>query len=224
MLFLTASLVMSACSTNSSDETASASENTSNTESETFDDSVITLVNITNSIFTERSADCFNYINTYEADVMDIHNAHIQPGGLYHYHGNPNAMFDDNPGPNGSPVIGFSADGFPIFGNYFLDSNTCSVRKALSGYSLKSGTRPSSEVDPGGTYDGLYIDDYEYTNTGDLDACNGMSINGQYGYYVTETYPWVMSCFSGTPDTPFSKGSAICLLETYPLQLFKKST
>ena len=51
----------------------------------------------------------------------DAHNAHVQPGGLYHYHGNPNAMFDDNPGPTGSPVIGFAGDGFPIYGSYFLE-------------------------------------------------------------------------------------------------------
>lgn len=44
----------------------------------------------------------------------DEHNAHTQPGGLYHYHGGPNAMFDDNPGSSGSPVIGFAADGFPV--------------------------------------------------------------------------------------------------------------
>jgi len=36
----------------------------------------------------------------------DIHNAHVQPDGTYHYHGNPNAMFDENPTGDGSPVIG----------------------------------------------------------------------------------------------------------------------
>jgi len=135
----------------------------------------------------------------------DAHNAHVQPGGLYHYHGNPNAMFDDNPGVEGSPVIGFAADGFPIYGSYFLDSNTGSVRKAVSGYTLKNGTRASSETDPGGIYDGMYVDDYEYTSAGDLDECNGMTVNGQYGYYVSDSYPWVMNCFSGTPDDSFSK-------------------
>ena len=140
----------------------------------------------------------------------DAHNAHVQPGGLYHYHGNPNAMFDDNPGADGSPVIGFAADGFPIFGSYFLDANTGSVRKALSGYTLKSGSRPpQSEFDPGGEFDGLYIDDYEYTSAGDLDECNGMTVNGQYGYYVSDSYPWVMNCFSGTPDDSFNKADGM---------------
>jgi len=134
----------------------------------------------------------------------DLHNAHTQPGGLYHYHGNPMAMFDDNPGPNGSPVIGFAADGFPIYGSYFLDNNTGTVRKALSGYTVKTGSRGErSDTNPGGDYTGRYVDDWEFTDVGDLDVCNGMTVNGQYGYYVTDTYPWVLSCLSGTPHETF---------------------
>lgn len=139
----------------------------------------------------------------------DSHNAHTQPDGTYHYHGDPKAMFDDNPGENGSPVIGFAADGFPIFGSYFLDPQTNSVRKALSGYELLTGSRPGPDNnDPGGIYNGSYIDDYEFTGIGDLDECNGMTIDGQYGYYVTDTYPWMMACYSGTPDNSFRKGQA----------------
>ncbi len=137
----------------------------------------------------------------------DAHNAHTQPNGSYHYHGNPEALFDDNPGPNGSPVIGFAADGFPIYGSYFLD-DTGTVRKALSGWTLREGQRPSGDGNPGGDYDGLYIDDWEFTNTGDLDRCNGMTVNGQYGYYVTDAYPWVMGCITGTPNASFNKGGA----------------
>jgi hypothetical protein len=136
---------------------------------------------------------------------VDAHNAHVQPNGSYHYHGNPNAMFDDYPGPDGSPVIGFAADGFPIFGSYFYDLNSGSVRTAVSGYTLKNGDRPGGTGDPGGVYDGTYVDDWEWTGAGDLDVCNGMTVEGQYGYYVTDSYPWVMACHSGTPDDSFSK-------------------
>jgi YHYH protein len=144
-------------------------------------------------------------LSTYSRFSTDEHNAHTQPDGTYHYHGNPMAMFDDNPGPLGSPVIGFAADGFPIYGTYFLDNATGQVRKAKSGYTLKQGSRPSSAVDPGGEYNGLYVADYEFTNAGDLDRCNGMTVNGQYGYYVTDSYPWVIKCFSGTPNASFRK-------------------
>ncbi|MDH3729761.1 MAG: YHYH protein [Acidimicrobiia bacterium] len=136
----------------------------------------------------------------------DEHNAHTQPDGSYHYHGNPNALFDDSPGPEGSPVIGFAADGFPIYGSYFVDADNGELRKAVSGYTLRAGDRPSSDTDPGGAYDGLYVDDWEFTGSGDLDECNGMTIDGQYGYYVTDSYPWIIACHSGTPDTSFAKG------------------
>lgn len=136
----------------------------------------------------------------------DANNAHTQPDGTYHYHGNPNAMFNDTPGENGSPVIGFAADGFPIFGSYFLDSESNTVRKAITGYELKEGARPGpDDNDPGGTYSGQYIDDYEFTGSGDLDECNGMTVNGEYGYYVTDSYPWVLACHSGTTDSSFRK-------------------
>ena len=122
-----------------------------------------------------------------------------------HYWWNWAAHVRAEPGPDGSPVIGFAADGFPVYGSYFLDPDSGAVRKAVSGYTLKAGNRPISATDPGGVYDGRYIDDYEFTDSGDLDACNGMTVNGQYGYYVTDAYPWVIACFLGTPDPSFNK-------------------
>lgn len=155
---------------------------------------------------------CGNMASPFRYDPMsplanfgtDSHNAHTQPDGTYHYHGNPNALFYSDVEVI-SPVIGFAADGFPIYGSYFDDNGT--IRKATSSYQLKSGAREAQNgIAPGGTYDGTYVDDYTYSaNTGDLDECNGMTVNGNYGYYVTDAYPWVLGCFSGTPDSSFSK-------------------
>lgn len=136
----------------------------------------------------------------------DSHNAHTQPDGAYHYHGDPKAMYDDS-GSVESGVIGFAADGFPIFGPYINDGGT--VRRVVSGYSLKAGARTNQTGEgafPGGNYDGTFVDDYEFTDAGDLDACNGMTRDGVYGYYVTATYPWVIGCFKGTPNNSFRKG------------------
>jgi hypothetical protein len=135
----------------------------------------------------------------------DSHNGHTQPGGLYHYHGNPNALFDPKETAQGSPVIGFAADGFPIYGPHYIDSKTGKMLTAKSGYTLKSGERPTGDSSPGGSYDGTYIEDYEFTNSGSLDECNGMTVNGHYGYYVTDSYPYVMGCLSGTPNQSFFK-------------------
>lgn len=135
----------------------------------------------------------------------DSHNAHTQPGGLYHYHGNPNALFDPEETEQGSPVIGFAADGFPIYGPHYIDEATGKMLEAKSGYTLKAGSRPSGDTSPGGAFDGTYVQDWEFTDAGTLDKCNGMTINGQYGYYVTASYPNVMGCYAGTPDLSFFK-------------------
>jgi hypothetical protein len=134
----------------------------------------------------------------------DSHNGHTQPDGTYHYHANPMALFSNNAGSEGSPVIGFAADGFPIYGSYFKDASG-NIRKAQSSYTLKSGNRPSGNRDPGGAYTGYYVNDWEYTASGDLDECNGITVNGQYGYYITDSYPWILKCHKGTPDRSFSK-------------------
>ena len=135
----------------------------------------------------------------------DSHNGHTQPGGLYHYHGNLNALFDPQETTLGSPAIGFAADGFPIYGTHYVDPDTGQLLEAKSGYTLRQGSRPTTSGSPGGEFDGTYIQDFEFTGAGTLDECNGMTINGHYGYYVTDSYPYVMGCFAGTPDPSFLK-------------------
>jgi arylsulfatase A-like enzyme len=135
---------------------------------------------------------------------VDSHNAHSQPDGSYHYHGKPNALYQDDTNNAVSPLVGFAADGYPIFGPYFDDNGT--IRKAVPSFQVISGSRPSGADSPGGNYDGTYRDDYQYVeNYGDLDECNGMTVNGIYGYYITDEYPYVLSCFKGTPDSSFNK-------------------
>ena len=152
---------------------------------------------------------CNDMATPYRYDPMgpggefgtDEHNAHTQPDGTYHYHGNPMALFEQATPTAASPVIGFAADGFPIFGSYINDNGT--IRPATSSYRLKTGTRPDG---PGGTYDGTFVDDWEYVaGSGDLDQCNGMIQDGVYGYVVTASYPHVLGCFTGTPDASFNK-------------------
>lgn len=148
----------------------------------------------------------------------DSHNAHPQPDGTYHYHGDPVAMYDvDCEANNGaSPVIGFAADSFPIFGPCFNDNGT--VRKAESSFVLKDNggqrqsvsgyTTPEGGVGnvASNNYDGQFIGDWEYQEgAGDLDECNGMTVDGQYGYYVTDSYPWIMACLKGNVDSTFNE-------------------
>ncbi|WP_166739370.1 YHYH protein [Psychromonas algicola] len=153
----------------------------------------------------------FDPMSSLNSFGTDSHNAHTQPDGTYHYHGNPLAMFTAS-SKAASPVIGFAADGFPIYGSYFDDNGT--IRKAKSSYVLKNNGSLRADVvfagktySPGGSYDGQYVDDFKYDALagGDLDECNGMTVDGHYGYYVTDAYPWVLKCFKGTPDDSFNK-------------------
>jgi len=147
----------------------------------------------------------------------DIHNAHVQPDGMYHYHADPVAVFENDctTVASASPVIGFAADGFPVFGSCITDNG--SIRSAQSSYQLKDDGGPRQDVagyttPTAGTgdissanYDGQFRGDYEYVDgAGDLDECNGMTVDGQYGYYITPSYPWVLACYSGTPDSSFN--------------------
>ncbi|WP_234494201.1 YHYH protein [Vibrio maritimus] len=150
----------------------------------------------------------------------DEHHAHVQPDGTYHYHGNPMAMFEqDCEGGEPSPVIGFAADGFPIYGSCFRDPADGVVKAATSSYQLKSGIRQAvtgyTTPVAGGSvvsnrYDGQFRGDYEYVVAlGSLDECNGMTIEGQYGYYVTNAFPWVLNCFKGDVDSSFGANAQI---------------
>jgi hypothetical protein len=150
----------------------------------------------------------------------DAHNAHVQPDGTYHYHGNPVALFAQDCGTatTASAVIGFAADGFPVFGSCIDDGND-GIAAATSSWALKSGARQAVAgytTPVGGTgdvasdnYDGQFRGDYEYTaDSGDLDECNGMTVDGQYGYYVTSTFPWMINCYKGTVQSSFSARNA----------------
>ena len=124
---------------------------------------------------------------------LDNYNAHVQPNGAYHYHGDPEAGTE-------STLVGYAADGFPIYsagGNY------------ESSYAVKDGERADG---PGGNYDGTYVEDYEYVaGSGDLDQCNGIEIvtddypDGTYAYILTTDFPYIPRCFTGSPDASFSK-------------------
>ena len=105
-------------------------------------------------------------------------------------------------------MIGFAADGFPIFGSYIADGDT--IRLATTSYQLRSGTR---EGGPGGEYDGTFVDDWEYVaGSGDLDECNGRTgvtpdyPDGTYYYVITESFPSIPRCIVGTPSSDFRIG------------------
>ena len=144
---------------------------------------------------------------------LDCNLAHVQPTGAYHYHGVPMSFVPAQPSVR---FIGWAADGYPIVALYGLDNVTGQVREMEASWQLKSGTRPSGDLGPGGTYDGTFGADWEYdAGSGDLDACNGRvgtyedasgdTANG-YHYVLTMTFPYIPRCTTAAADATFNSG------------------
>jgi YHYH protein len=138
---------------------------------------------------------------------VDANNAHVQPGGEYHYHGVPEGFVNlRGGGPTKMTLIGWAADGFPIYARYgySVATNANSALKVMTGsYKLKTSAaagRPSTTLIAMGSF----AQDWEYVaGAGDLDECNGRSgvtpefPGGIYHYYATDTYPYLQRCIKG---------------------------
>ncbi|MEM6757690.1 MAG: YHYH protein [Planctomycetota bacterium] len=146
---------------------------------------------------------------------LDASNAHVQPTGAYHYHGIPTGLLAEHQATGQMTLLGFAADGWPIYGPLGhrdptdLSSPLVELR---SSYRLKPGSRPSGNAGPGGAYDGTFTQDWQYVEgSGDLDEANGRVgvtpefPKGTYYYVLTNEFPFVPRMFKGEPDRSFMK-------------------
>lgn len=137
----------------------------------------------------------------------DENNAHVQPDGVYHYHGVPEGFVTKQGGDSSKmTLIAWAADGFPIYARYgYSDVNNAnSELKVMTGsyayVSEVSSSRPSVNTYPLGTFS----QDWTYVaGSGDLDECNGRYgvtpefPEGIYHYYATDSYPYFQRCVKG---------------------------
>ena len=142
---------------------------------------------------------------------LDTNYAHVQPDGNYHYHGIPTGLMKRLGFKRGqhSPMIGWAADGFPIYALYAYakpNDPSSGIRELKSSYRLKNGSRPGKPDGPGGKYDGAFVQDYEFVKgQGDLDECNGRFCvtpefpKGTYAYFLTNEWPVIPRAFRGVP-------------------------
>lgn len=142
---------------------------------------------------------------------LDTNHAHVQPTGKYHYHGLPAGLLErlGQSAQKHSPLVGWAADGFPIYAQYgYADPNdpASAIVELHSSYRLKKGTRPSGDDGPGGAYDGAFVRDYEYVEgASELDECNGRTCvtpefpDGIYAYFLSTDWPVIPRAFRGTP-------------------------
>ena len=133
---------------------------------------------------------------------MDSNNAHVQPTGEYHYHGVSQLLVDTFSTEKDLVHIGFAADGFLIY-----YSKSAAYK---SGYELKTEPRTGTDclaTGPAGgnivsisetVPDGTYTSDWIHLDTdGKLDTCNGILLNDEYMYLLTETFPYIPRCLNG---------------------------
>jgi len=144
---------------------------------------------------------------------LDSNHAHVQPNGAYHYHGLPTGLWKTlSMGKPGMHLLGWAADGFPIYGPYAYqdpDDPKSTLTKMKSSYQLKPAPRSGG---PGGKPDGTFTADYQYVpHSGDLDECGGRTgvtpeyPQGTYYYVLTEDYPFIPRFFRGEPDPSFQR-------------------
>lgn len=137
----------------------------------------------------------------------DTSNAHVQPNGMYHYHGIPEGLVTQlGNGNKAMTLIGWAADGFPVYARYGYTTATdadSALKVVTASYRIKAtpdANRPATSLYPMGTF----TQDYEYVaGSGDLDECNGRTgvtpefPAGIYHYYATDTYPYLQRCVKG---------------------------
>jgi YHYH protein len=110
---------------------------------------------------------------------------HNGPTG-YHFHlfgtsATTDCMFTPAEAKEGPKLFGYALDGYPIYsGN----------DQYKSSWKLTDSSKYATDTWSAHTY---------AAGSGDLDQCNGRTdANGNYAYYTTSTFPYVMGCFRGT--------------------------
>jgi len=136
-------------------------------------------------------------------NILDTCGGHTGYNADYHYH----TIYSVSDCSLQETIVGYALDGFPIYSNPSY--------KWKSGYEKTGNPKTNS------------WDAYTYKGgTSTLDECNGQKqSDGSYRYYVTQSFPYVIGCYTGTaqaqsgaaaqpmppmgPPGPVGKSSAI---------------
>ncbi|MFN9773565.1 MAG: YHYH protein, partial [Burkholderiales bacterium] len=165
--------------------------------------------------------------------VPEILQGHVQPSGMFHYHGYSATLIDplrERAGePDGVQLVGYSADGFPIIDCNLVAKDGRKVRLE-SGWRLRQGRRTAQPrtnpaLTPSGDHDGLYVQDYEFAPRAQrmendvaivpLDRRNGIVLGDDlpvlagfparhYAYVLTPDWPMIPRFIAYRPDQSFA--------------------
>lgn len=123
-------------------------------------------------------------------DVMALGGGFTECGGHngptgYHFHtfdvtGSDACRFSEADAQAGHVLFGYAFDGYPIYSGNF---------QYTSSYELTDESLFATDTWGAHTY---------VAGSGDLDECNGRTDDeGNYAYYTTETFPYVIGCYRG---------------------------
>ena len=139
-------------------------------------------------IYGPNEAPAQGTADPYLDGILDFCNGHTAQRGDYHYHARANCLSEDLED-NVDLVMGYAFDGFPIMAPFVCEGEDCeTVKKLESSWRMTSNERNAWDA-------------HEYVEgTGDLDECNGMvGQDGEYRYYATDSFPYLLGCYVGTP-------------------------
>jgi hypothetical protein len=134
----------------------------------------------------------------YYNKMLDTCGGHAGPQNEYHYHVLLTIALCNL---KNTGIIAYAIDGFPVYGPTGCLNVKC-TKKALmtSGY-LQTGD-PQKNV----------WNAYSFrasTSKTVLDECNGrIQPDGTYGYHATLTFPYIVGCLKGTPQTQSGAAAA----------------
>ena len=112
-------------------------------------------------------------------NILDTCGGHTGYNADYHYH----TIYSVSDCALQETIVGYALDGFPIYSNPSY--------KWKSGYEKTGNPKTNS------------WDAYTYKGgSNSLDECNGQKqSDGSYRYYVTQSFPYVIGCYTGTAQT-----------------------
>ena len=129
---------------------------------------------------------------------FDTNNAHVQPTGEYHYHGVSDNLVKEFSDDKNMVHVGFAKDGHLIYYDKTDSYKPSYVLKSEERVGSSCLYRNKNVVVNGTSPDGTYVSDWEYEeDLGALDECNGSFVDGEYAYFITDTYPYVGRCLKG---------------------------
>ncbi len=154
-------------------------------------------------IFGPTEAGIHNYKDPNLDDMIYLYcGGHPSGQGQFHFHAIPTCL-TRTVGTETFLVLGYAWDGYPILAHHDCAGGECGP----SAYYTSSWQRIEAYFDAEGrpdytdTTEGSW-DIHEYVEgSGDLDECNGGDFGDGYAYHVTDTFPYFLGCYHGTPTS-----------------------